>query len=310
MKKLILIVCLFILVITFILYFLIPNAQNLNYQTTVGCTESAVSRYLINKNKWHLWWPGQIKDSTNYSYKNCNYRFGKILLDGIGTTVLNDKDSVKGFLKFIYFGNDSTQFQWTSNYIFSANPVKRFTQYLQLKNIANNIENLLGETKKYFEKEENIYGMKVLKQKVTESSLISVKDTFPHYPSTQEIYGMINSLKEYIRQKGGHEDSYPMLNVNTEDSIVYETMVAIPTKNDMPSEGKFHLKKMVLGNILMAEVKGGVSSVIKGEKELTNYVNDHKKTSPAIPFQSLVTNRLLESDTSKWITRLYYPIFF
>jgi hypothetical protein len=87
-------------------------------------------------------------------------------------------------------------------------------------------------------------------------------------------------------------------------------MVAIPTKTDLPSEGNFSLKKMVLGNILMAEVKGGMYTILKGEEEMTNYVNDYKKTAPAIPFQSLVTNRLVETDTSKWITRLYYPIFF
>jgi hypothetical protein len=59
----------------------------------------------------------------------------------------------------------------------------------------------------------------------------------------------------------------------------------------------------------MAEVKGGLFSVINGEEELTYYLSDYKKNSPAIPFQSLVTNRLLEIDTSKWVTKLYYPIF-
>jgi len=87
-------------------------------------------------------------------------------------------------------------------------------------------------------------------------------------------------------------------------------MVAIPTKSDLQSEGKFQLKKMVLGNILMAEVKGGVHIVMKGENELTNYMDDYKKLSPAIPFQSLITDRQLETDSSKWVTRLYYPIFY
>ena len=29
--------------------------------------------------------------------------------------------------------------------------------------------------------------------------------------------------------------------------------------------------------------------------------------SPAIPFESLITNRLEEPDTSKWVTKIYYP---
>ena len=86
-------------------------------------------------------------------------------------------------------------------------------------------------------------------------------------------------------------------------------MVAVPTKTELPSEGNFQLKKMIRGNILLAEVKGGLHTIINGEQELDNYVNDYKKIAPAIPFQSLVTNRQLVTDTSKWVTQLYYPIF-
>jgi len=100
-----------------------------------------------------------------------------------------------------------------------------------------------------------------------------------------------------------------MLNVFETGPESYEAMVAIPTKWDIPMEGNFKLKKMVLGNILVGEVKGGVKTITQQEKELAFYVTDHNKMSPAISFQSLVTNRLQEPDTSKWVTRLYYPVF-
>ena len=67
---------------------------------------------------------------------------------------------------------------------------------------------------------------------------------------------------------------------------------------------------MVLGNILKAEVTGGLDRVKEGETELANYVDDYHKLSPAIPFQSLVTDRISQADSTKWITRLYYPIFY
>jgi hypothetical protein len=66
---------------------------------------------------------------------------------------------------------------------------------------------------------------------------------------------------------------------------------------------------MVLGNILEAEVRGGEAAVQNGIEELENYKEDHEKTSPAIPFQLLVSDRSKEPDTAKWITRLYYPVF-
>lgn len=308
MKKWLIIFGLLFIAIIAAVYFLIPTNQQFNYQITVNCTESAVARRIINKEKWQ-WWQGQKEDSSIYSYKNYNYKIDKILFNGLHATVSNNKDSIKGTLLFSYYGNDYTQFFWSSTYNLSTNPFKKIVQYVKLKKIEKNTEDLLQDVKKYFDKEENIYGMKIIKERVTESSMISIKDTFPNYPSTEEIYDMINSLKEYIKKTGGEETNHPMLHVQQHDSTTYEAMVAVPTKSDLPSEGKFRLKKMMVGNILMAEVKGGLYTVIKGEQELTNYVNDYKKIAPAIPFQSLVTNRLLETDTSKWITRLYYPVF-
>jgi hypothetical protein len=120
---------------------------------------------------------------------------------------------------------------------------------------------------------------------------------------------MIGSLKDYIRRKGGSEVGAPMLNVSEEGGS-FEAMAAIPTKTSLPSEERFQLKKMVLGNILMAEVKGGVSRVKRGEAELQHYVADHRKTPAAIPFQSLVTDRQQQPDSTRWITRLFYPVYY
>jgi hypothetical protein len=309
MKKWILILCLFVLAVTGAFYFFIPATQTFTRETTISCTESAANRIMLNSDRWLSWWPGQKKDNNLYSYKNFNYRIGKIFINGIEATIFNDNDSTKGILQVIGSGTDSAQLSWTSTFAFSTNPVKRLLRYNRSINIKNNIESLLADIKKHFDKEENIYGMKVVKQKVTEASMIAVKQIFTHDPSTQEIYSMIDSLKGYIIKKGGEENDYPMLNIHIENSNTYDAMTAIPTKSDLPSEGNFHLKKMVLGNILMAEIRGGVYTIKKGEQELKNYASDYKKTAPAIPFQLLVTNRLLETDTSKWVTRLYYPIF-
>ena len=310
MKKWIIIVCLFLLVIATILYFLIPANKNIGYRVMVNCTESGASRKIINKENWQLWWPGQKINDTLYTYKSCTYKIDKMLLNGIQTTIFNNKDSVKAVLQVLFYGNDSTQFQWVFNNIeYSANPIKRFEKYFEIKMFKENVVLLLADMKKYFDNPENIYGLKITTQKEAEASMISLKNTFQHYPSTQEIYGMIQSVKGYIQKKGGEESGHPMLHVENEGLGIFEVMVAVPTKKDLPSEGQFELKHMHLGFILTADVKGGAYSVVKGEEELTNYFRDYKKNSPAISFQSLVTDRLTETDSTKWVTRLYYPVF-
>jgi hypothetical protein len=114
----------------------------------------------------------------------------------------------------------------------------------------------MGDIKKFFDEEEKIYGFKVIQKKVTDSSLISTKETFSHYPDSKEIYNLIALLHNYIKERGGEQVDSPMLNVYADNPSSYQVMVAVPTKSDLPSAGKFQLKKMVLGNILMTEVKG------------------------------------------------------
>jgi hypothetical protein len=105
------------------------------------------------------------------------------------------------------------------------------------------------------------------------------------------------------------ETGNPMLNVHTTDSINYLTRVAIPIDKRLPSVKNIEHKWMMGGGkILVAEVRGGPSSINNALRQMENYIHDYGRTVPAIPFQSLVTDRLNLPDTTKWITKIYYPV--
>jgi hypothetical protein len=60
--------------------------------------------------------------------------------------------------------------------------------------------------------------------------------------------------------------------------------------------------------VLRAEVKGGNATVEEALHQMKIFISDYQKTAMAIPFESLVTDRSKEPDTSKWITRIYTPV--
>jgi hypothetical protein len=100
-----------------------------------------------------------------------------------------------------------------------------------------------------------------------------------------------------------------MLNISTADSINFLTKVAIPVNKRLKDSGKISYRWMLGGGkILVTEIKGGFYSIKKGFTEMDNYVNDYKRIAPAIPFQSLITDRIREPDTTKWITKIFYPV--
>ena len=310
MKRLLPISLLLILVIAAFLYSRIPATENYAYGRPFRCTENGAIRQLHDSTKWGMWWPGKKITESNYEFANKTFNIRDIILPGIAATIDNNGDSVKAFFQVSRLTADSTIFQWGFTYAYSSNPIKRIQQYFGLQNLKTDLKNFITAVEPYFEKEENIYGMRVEQQKVKDSSLISMKQTFDHYPTTEDVYRMVNTLKEYVQKKKGEQTNPPMLNIFPVTETSYEVMVAIPTRWDLPEEGNFKLKKMVLGNILVGEVQGGLSTIMKAEKQMANYVFDYGKASPAIPFQSLITDRSIETDSSKWITRLNYPIFY
>jgi len=292
-----------------IIYACISFNQKFAFAAVANCTQSAAARLIVSKDNWKRWWPGQQGNDSFYRYKGLNFKIDKILLYGFEATIFRNKDSAKGFLTVVPTGNDSARFEFAGKCVYSSNPVTRVLQYFRFGAIRDNIENFVSETRTYFDKQQNIYGFNVVEGKVRDSSMISTKETFNHYPDVKEVYEIIDRLRQFVKEKGGEQVDSPMLNVYADNPGRYQVMVAIPTKSDLPSESGFQLKKMVLGNILIAEVKGGPATVRLGEENLQNYVDDYHKVSPAIPYQSLVTNRMVEKDTTKWITRLYYPVF-
>lgn len=308
MKKWILSACLIILSVAIAFYFLIPAIQNTSYQTVADCPQTAAARKIIDIKKWKLWWPGQTINDTSYTYQSYTYTIGKVRLDGIEMIISNNNSSVKGFFQIGYIGQDSTRFNLTCKNSFSTNPVKRFAQYFQVEGFQNNAISLLENIQKYFDNQENIYGLNIITEKMVESSFISLKNTFDHYPTTEEIYSKIELVKDFVKKTNGEEGGFPMAHVENIGEKNFELMVAVPTKHELPGNDKFQLKRMHTGYVLTAKVKGGNYAIINGEKELANYKTDYRLNSPAIPFQSLITNRLQESDTTKWITKLYYPV--
>jgi hypothetical protein len=309
MKKWLILLVLLVFTLFILAYFFVPKTEQYSYVLPVKCTQAAASRYVLNTARWPEWWPGAKTTEQLYHYSGVQYRINNLLVTSVETTVLNGTDSTHGYFQIMPNGVDSCFLVWTSSFVRSSNPFKRTIQLFQSGSIKNNISSMLSNAKNYFEREDYIYGMKIEKQKVTDSCMVSLKQTFDHYPSTAEIYGMISSVKEFIKTKNGEETKSPMMHVHQEAPAVYEAMVAIPTRNEIATEGKFQLKKFMIGYMLVSEVTGGVVKVLNAEKEMDNYVKDYQKMSPAIPFQLLITDRMKEPDSNKWVTRLYCPIF-
>ncbi len=310
MKRLLLLIVILLAAVVAFFYFRIPSKEAYSYRTTFRCTNNSAIRLLHDSTSWKKWWAGKQESNTVYSFNNRSYQFQQLTLPGIELKTTAGENSITTFFQVYPYNVDSAQFEWSYTFTYSSNPFLKLKQHWQLRSLQKDFKQFLKEIKPFFEDEKNTYGMDVENQRVKDSTLISFKKTFDHYPGTEDIYSLVTAVKKYIKEKGGEESNAPMLNILPSTNNQYEVMIGIPTKKDVEEQEPFKRKKMILGYILVGEVKGGMATVAAAEKRMADYAFDHQKAAPAIPFQSLITDRMQEKDTSKWITRIYYPVLY
>jgi hypothetical protein len=281
------------------LYIFIPNIVRLKSSTGIKTTQKGLQRMLLNNKNVANWWPGTINKDSFYD--------NSITL--LPIIIENKETSIKSTLFLISIQTDSLNLEWVAQTISSYNPVKRFTSYIKARQINNDMDMVLKKMKQYYSFPKNIYGYDIQKELVVDANLISTSGKCKGFPGNEFIYGLINKLKGYANEENTKITGYPMLNIEPFDSVDYLVRVALPLEKLLPDKGNIHQKRMLKnGNILVTEIKGGNAQTGEAFNQIMHYANDYERSSPAIPFYSLITDRTKEPDSSKWITKVYYPV--
>ncbi len=309
MRKLLLSFFVLLILIITAIYIFVPAKVHFRKSMYVKTAPNSANRFFLDEKAWHKWWPINTinKNDTLFTYKQYEYSINWKMISGDSVRIKTKDGYINSLLNIIPVNRDSTGFQWEGESTSETNIFKRLSNYFIQKKIQNNTDEIFTSLKIYLENQENIYGIKIVHTMVVDTLLISTKKIFNTYPKTEEVYQMITDLKTYINNNAVEQTNPPMLHV-VEDSGMFKTMVAIPISKTIPNSDQFIVKKMIAGKILITETKGGSANAEATIKKVEIYMDDYHILSPAISFQSLVTDRVKETDSTKWVTKIYYPI--
>lgn len=313
MKKIVSGIFIFLLLLLAGIFLFIPNQLPVSKIVIAKANQSSVFRLLSDKNKWPQWWPDTVHapSSGNYlHYNGFNYQLAELLYNRLRITIAPDNTPITSYINLIPIHLDSVALEWKCELTTSFNPVQKIKQYQKAKAIKNNMADILNRLASFVADDKNIYGFSIRHTTLKDTVLVATKIVTQNYPATAIIYSLVKKLEEYIASQGAEEVNYPMLNVYRKDSVTYQTMVGIPTKRELKNSGVIFSRRLVpiKDKILTTEVRGGPATVAQGYTAIINYMNDHQLSAPVVPFEYMVTDRSKETDTTKWITRIYYPI--
>lgn len=313
MKKFIIFLLAFCTLILICIYVFIPGKLKISKIEYVNGNVNSAFRILSDQRAWEKWWPN--KDSlkstlveNHFFYNGYKYHLTNKFYNSVEVFMEDDNTPVESRINIIRINADSVVLEWKCTMAASRNPVARILNYRKARIIKSNMTFIFSRLRLFLEKKENIYGINFYISMSKDSTMVATKRMLTSYPSTSNIYKLIGSLKDYIKNEGAQENNFPMLNVRKLKDGKFETMVAIPVNKRLSGNGKIFFSRFVPWKVLGGEVKGGTHTINEALHQMEIYIADYQKTAMAIPFQSLVTNRTEEPDTLKWITRIYTPV--
>jgi hypothetical protein len=334
MKRIILAAFSLLIIFVVSVYFFIPSQILVKSIVPVRCNGFGADRVLGDTGHWKRWWPvnGELADhegtqaehegtqaehegANTWYFRGCRYRMNRRLLRSVEIAVAgkgmeegNGKEVLGLLSVFPKVRDDSCYLLWEFSLEGGLNPIQRIMQYQRAKELKSDMDVILGDLQSYLEEGDHVYGISISERSAKDNLLIESTRMGGSYPSTGDIYSLVKKLKDCILLHHGLVTGYPMVNI-MERGGQFQLRVAIPTNQPVPEKDSITNRALPGNKFLEAEVKGGPATVNEAMEQMNNYISDYHRTVMAIPFFSLETDRSAEPDSTKWMTRIYCPIF-
>ena len=313
MKRWLIVLTIICLLLVVSVYIFIPNTLIVSKVTTITSPLNVTNRFLLNKTSWYKWWPEKSSkplsgSDTIFSYNNFSYHVTALFADKVDVTTTHIGDTVNTSITMLPMANNSVALKWEGSLNTGLNPFSRVSQYFKAVRIKNNMTSIIGSLAAFLENSSNVYGFPIKEIISKDSTLIAAKFLTSSYPTTAKIYSVIDSMKAYVASQGAVETDHPMLRVTKLNDSSYQTMVAIPTNKALSGNSEFFFLRFVPYKTLTGTVTGGLIVIDKAFRQMEVFVDDHQRSAMAVPFQSLVTDRSIETDSSKWVTIICQPV--
>ena len=312
MKKWFIVVLLLLLIALAAIYVFIPRRLHISSIGYASCTPAAAFRFVGDESKWRQWWPGPQPGPApghSFVYNGEVYGISKKMYNNLDVSITRGSAVADSRLALLPLPADSLALQWQCDLETGNNPFARVAQYRRALQLKKNMDAILGQLESFLSKKENVYGFNIERTSTTDTLLVATKSILPDYPRTTDVYTLVNILRDYIGSQGAAETNAPIMNVTKLGDQQFQLMVAISTDRVLPGAGQVSFRKMIPGHFMVANIRGGDHAVVEAMQQMHTYFDDYKKTSMAIPFAALITDRTKEPDSSKWLTRIYAPVY-
>lgn len=292
-------------------YVFIPSTIHVSKVSFALTNESNVFDFLTQPTQINKWWKDEDgKLDSSFQKHQIQFTVGKVFESGPNIRISKNGEVAKSLITLIQVKRDSTLIEWRAELPTSNNPLTKIKQYFFAQDIKQAMDELTLQLQSFLSKRENVYGFDIQIGHIADTVLLATYHKSATKLNPTEYYALLDQMKKYIAAKAASIVNPPMMHSKRLSETEVETMLAFPISKVIPAQNGYVIKRMNMGNALVLDLKsGGPATTAYAMHQMDKFIEDFHLTSPAIPFESMITDRTLVTDTSKWQTRIYYPIF-
>jgi hypothetical protein len=292
------------------IYLFIPNRIVVSDNIYIPQAGSSVTRGFVQIQYWDKWMPRKTIQGHSFIWEDGELEINAAFIASVKSRFSKEDFEAGVIFSAVDAGKDSSLVRFEAEVDNRhLSPLTRIHNYVEAQKLKIQLNKVIRAASAYYSSTKGIYGFEIIESKVKDTTLITTQQNFPDTPSLVQQYKMIDLLLNHIKKHNGIIHSEPMVNITRLGDKEVFTQVGFALAADIPAGDQMAIKKMVLGNILETKVIGGQRKINAAFEANKLYLSDHLRTSPAMPYVTYNTNRLLEKDESKWQSTIYYPVY-
>jgi effector-binding domain-containing protein len=324
------IILLVLVILLIAIAYLLPNKVQVQKTSLIHAPTSTVFEQVNNLHNWEKWSPWFRLDTTmdikyfgnakgegsGYEWKSENRKVGSGSLVIIASvpedsilTELEFTSNQKIISSILFNSTDSgTMVTWGIEFKLGKNPFLRYIGLFMKKNIENDFAKGLENLDIYLKSQHLPVDMKIELTTIQSFNYISIRDTVIFNDISTKMGEYFGVLMEYMNRKNLVQTHAPFAIYHsfTNDDADIEVGIGItqPVETKQPIiSGKFNAS-----NVVVADYYGPYNNISKAHELIQTWLAANNKKMKGPPYEFYVTDPSSEKDSTKWLTRVYYPV--
>lgn len=325
--KIILIIAVIIVACAISATFFMPRKLQFENHQFINAPVHVVYNQVNNILNWENWSPWSLQDQTiaidynktksgegaGYKWYSTNKKIGEgkleivnsVFLDTIIINVQFSYNTVASGIFIFEKADSGTTIIWNMDIELDFDPISKIRGYFNHYKSADFYYNGLTELADICK---NIPEYTVYKTSVVGFNYLGITTKCLNAEIGEKMGYNYMELSNYLTQNDIAITNAPIAIYYSYNDIETEFEVGFPIDSKPPKRKKYNFGEIPTGNYVTTLHYGAYNDLIDAYIAINQFIADSNYAINGLPWEQYLTNPEKEPDTSKWMTRIYFPV--